>query len=956
MCFASDEEEDDETIEIVSDPVAAMGKTQSSVARKNSSVGMSTGNMTNNSDPYAQTQNVVVHLGDPYAKSLATPPAVTGDPYATIGTVSTIQPQKTVAKKASALNKKPAELPTSTKAVAKKKSKTSTPFVPREQHSLTAALFKSLQGGGAFASEAQAAVQAIDEEVKNRENQLKLVAEEHFVSMKREINEQASQLRREADAAALALKTKTEDRVQSLLETAESRMARLNQEVTQEAVKLKQEAAQKALFVMDEMEKRASERRIQERKRTLASAFGLSENALTQEETIPQVKKPNAAAKKQRTTTTASHKQPTSEKNKTPDTTTASNVVMRVSAEWKNDLSRRFYQDMTTMKEIIIAAESPVEAQDFLKKFEEQNKWFDLTLRSTRSITDDQYTQLANKQAQMSRLMQSQHIADDYLQKFTKNMALDTAQLKKIRLSVLYELNTRTQQRASHLDTSIRESGLPDDEIKSLVKRTLSEFSQQFRDIAAQFPDVELGGANRKPQLSLVAVPLAAQQLEADLKEAKALAETTKQELDATQQQLVVAQESITQTKTALEQEKAEKEALNLAKEQVILEKNGIKATALDLVSTQIRSNVDTELSLAGSQQDNKLLKSELVDSAAKNSLLQNQKRVLVGAVEEARKDAFNEALLRGEDVRRAQKTVTVVQRQAKEHIKALTESSSKRELSLSADLRQAHEKIGVLSSKQAKLMRDLEVQQETSKMLKKSLLAAQEQAGKSESRADLANRSLAENTMIVQRNIVLRKQAEARAKITEELAQQTIDSINGFLRTERKVLGTEREKLALQEKEVAKKTIALEAQVENLASQEDFLDGYRDQLAKDRNMLENLKRETRKIVENSAELSESLNDDFIRMQEQIENDLRVAQQETRRELAVAQKRVNDLQPSSKPAMAKAAMPQLATAVEDHDVAIIESPMPRQQAMPVMPGAKPPTTKQAAARMPGLSA
>lgn len=944
MSLAADEAEGDETIEIVSDAVAAMGSMQNFVAKKSSFVGMSNGSVTNNSDPYTEKQSTNLPVGDPYTTTTAPSQTFASDPYTKIGVTAKKATTPSIAKKSAAT---PKTLPKMTAPAKTPPFKKTTPFIPREQHSLTAALFRSMQGSDTFASEAQAAVQAIDEEVKTREKELKLVAEEHFISMKREINEQASQLRKEADAAAIALKTKTEDRVQSLLETAESRMARLNKEVAQEAVKLKQEAAQKALIVMDEMEKRASEKRIQERKKTLASALGLSEKLLGEEEAnIPKDLKKEI---KPKNIVSESHSPSpkTIKRDSQQPSQTTSNNVNRVSAEWKNDLSRRFYQDMTTMKEIIVSAESPAETQDFLKKFEEQNKWFDLTLRSTKSVTDEQYSQLANKQAQMGRLMQSQNIADDYLQKFTKNMTLEPLQLKKIRLGLLYELNTRTQQRASHLDASIRESGIPDDEIKALVKQVLGEFSQQFRDIAAQFPDVEVGGANRKPQLSLVAVPLAAQKLEADLKEAKELTEATKQELDATQQQLINAQETINQTKNALGKEKAEKDSLVLEKNQILSEKDGIKATALDLINTQIQSNVETELALVGTQEDNKTLKSELVNAAAKNSVLQGEKRMLVGAVEKARKDSFNQTLMRNEDVLRVEKTVTVIQKQAKEQIKTLTESSTKRELSLTTDLRQAHEKIGVLSAKQAKLMRDLEAQQETGKSLKKSLVAAQEQAGKSESQAELANRALIENSKVVNKQIALRKKAQDRAKITEELAQQTIDSINGFLQKERKVITSKEQKLASQVQQIADKTEALDIKAKSLATQEDFLDEYRKQLAKDRDMLETLKHETRKIVQNSSELSESLNDDFVRIQEQIETELRSAQEVTRRELALAEKHSDDLMSIDQSDETNSA-PQLV----NHD-SVVTSTKISQKIDAVMPGAKKLATKQLPARMPG---
>jgi hypothetical protein len=969
LCFAAaaantiDDDDDDDMPVIVSDSVEAMGgepqKITKKIAGSDSNQNLS---MTGSFDPYAKKAvplGVDILTVDPYAKKTAPVELVEGDPYSLIGlpAVAKAIPSipKILAKKEKTVRlggKKRAQpivhAQKSANSVVIKK-----PFVPREKLSLTSALFKSMNSGNeSLAGEAKAAVEAIDNEIKARENKLKVLAEEHLDSVTREISLQAAQLREEADAVAKELKMTTEGRVQALLATAEDCITQLNVKVAQESIELKKDAAVKALSLIDAMEQRAAAQRTQERKRTLAETFGLDEGEFDQAVKIVKKDK-KVSVKKQSTpvigaiaTTTSnasvfppfkeSEKQALMIENSASQDSAQGppyeQMALRVSAEWKNDLSRRFYEDMTMMKNIIFDAESPQEAQDFLKKFEDQNKWFDLTLRSTRLVTDDQYAQLVAKQSQMDRLMQSQRAADGYFQKFTKNMVLDAVMVKKMRLACLYELNAKVQQRASHLDRAVRESSLPDEEVKQLVKRTLSDFSQQFREIAAQFPDVEIGA---RPQLSIAAVPLRAQQLEQELNEVKADMEASKQELASAQQQLTAIKEDFIGMQKSVEKKQQALDQEGMAKEELINKNAEIKAAALGFIDKQSLENAETELAFTGISQDSAMLKKELAGVTAKNSILIEQKKSLVGAVEVARKETINADLLAIENVNRAQQAVMVAQRQSREQIKSLKESGAKTELSLTADLRNAHQRIARLTSKQAQLVQELGKQRQVAVNLKSSLKGAQEAAGRAESLNDLAQRSLGENAAVMKHQAFLRRQAEERVKITEELAQKTIDSINGFLKTERKAL--------------AKREVVLD-------SQEDFLEAYREQLSKDREMLYNLKRETRKIVERKADLGDTLSDNFVQIQEQIENELRQAHQETNRELRLVENRLNYKEKSGTAGDLRSVMQSLATASaqQDNDEIVQSEEVVQLPLKAVIPGARQFASKQVISPMPGL--
>ncbi|MBM3887183.1 hypothetical protein FJ364_04605, partial [Candidatus Dependentiae bacterium] len=424
--------EDDDAPELVASPIQAMGSVPHKITKK-----MITKNAAAqraeiaSSDPYAKVQSepsrIIVSSGDPYAKSFSgtdKTSSIQGDPYATIGSTQLVETKKSSGKEIQDYKKRD-------------DLKKLTP-----PDSFTSMLFGSFSNGNnPFGSDAQAVVKAIDKEVKLKEKELKSVAEERLASVTKEISVEAAKLRKEADAAARSIKERTEGSVQALLKTAEARIDSLNKEVVSESIKLKQKAAEKALTVLDEMEQRAALRRAEERKRALAATFGLKEEVLLQKEPKRQQKADFIVQKDETSQSVVPDlitKKPNDSTSTVIDTSSAAHQPMlRVSAEWKNDLSRRFYQDMTAMKNIILEAESPAEAQDFLKKFEEQNKWFDLTLRSTRLVSDTQYAQLIAKQSQLDKLMQAQQSADDYLEKLTKNMVIDRSQMKKMRLGLL---------------------------------------------------------------------------------------------------------------------------------------------------------------------------------------------------------------------------------------------------------------------------------------------------------------------------------------------------------------------------------------------------------------------------------------------------------------------------------------------------------------------------------------
>lgn len=774
-------------LDILTDAEKAMGrkpkKSAKALAKKNRAMASVT-----SGDPYAtiNTKHIATAtpVGDPYQQITTKNNIAQGDPYQAMGWSG----QKTTKKEAQTIKKRP--------KTKKKKpfiaAQANTPIVAKKVTPPTTNTLSFVNNNhDNFTAEAQAALAAIQADVKDRENRLKLVAEEHLIDVKREMSEQAALLRKETKAVVKALKATTDKQVEALLNKAEEHIYKINEEVEQESSKLKQEAAHKALLIFDDAEKKAAQKRLENTKAMLTKTFGINDISLEQKPSQETKKltakvEPSPNKQAQQKNGIQEIKQvATTEQKATPQASAQLNDnIFRISAEWKNEISRKFYHNMGALKEIIVAAEAPNEAQDFLKKFDEQNQWFDLTLRSTKSTNDYQYQQLTTKQAQVERLMHAQHVADDYLTKITKNMPIETAQIKQARLNILYELTAKLQETSSHLDKSVRNAGLSNAEIKTIVKQTLNETSQQFRDISAQFPDLEVGQGVTKPQLSLAVVPLEAQKLEHELQSTKDLLTTAQHNLNSTQEELRSTEASLQSAKNDLDHERTLNEELAQQKELLTQEKAkaqeeifNIKTTALDLLNDRAYAGLEVELALTATKDINQKLSTALNAATKQNEVLQNKKNVFISEIEAAKKEAFEEKLLHHQNIARIQKTARVIQKQARSQIRDIKEASYKQELSLTADLQNAHETIATLVHKRDQLALDLEIEHKKAVQLKEALNNAHHEVSIATNKAISAEQTINRYKNRLQEEISLRKEAEIKRDLVQELTEQTLSS-----------------------------------------------------------------------------------------------------------------------------------------------------------------------------------
>lgn len=287
-----------------------------------------------------------------------------------------------------------------------------------------------------------------------------------------------------------SMKNKIERDIQKLKHDAEIRAQNLKKELEEESVRLSHAAAQKALEIVSKAELDAVKLRLQARQEALQKKFADSgidvaeysedtENEEKNEHTQTHVDDKQDQAKEE-----VQHKQLVETDLYRLKTTQPEGYDKHpVTTEWKNMVAQEFYKDMTFLKEIIVNGEtSEVERQDYLNRFKDQNKWFDVTLSSTRHFEDHSYEEIMQKKNELRLLINAQTNADTYFATLSKNLTLSEDEQKKLRLMMLYDLYGCLE----------KNSQIEPSEIQRLVNKIVDEYSLNFRTMNAQFSDVEI--------------------------------------------------------------------------------------------------------------------------------------------------------------------------------------------------------------------------------------------------------------------------------------------------------------------------------------------------------------------------------------------------------------------------------------------------------------------------------
>lgn len=275
--------------------------------------------------------------------------------------------------------------------------------------------------------------QKMQEEVAQRTKEIQELAKRQSEELTNKFKEQAQQVQVEVQQTSTALRHQAAQQVVSLLNQAEEEAIKRKRQEEEDAIRRKREAEEEEL-------RRRREERAQALTNKLEQSF----------------EKPLLAGSSFFQTTSLS---PLGES------------LTRVEKTWKDKTSHEFHNNMSLMKQIILEGESETEAQDFMKRFARQSRWFDATISNTTYVCDEHYKEIVKRATRLRNVVQAQKSADQFLDDLTKEKNLTMEETKKVRLAVLYELNAQLSRAAANN----RSTNPSDTELKKIVHQAMNE-------------------------------------------------------------------------------------------------------------------------------------------------------------------------------------------------------------------------------------------------------------------------------------------------------------------------------------------------------------------------------------------------------------------------------------------------------------------------------------------------
>lgn len=249
----------------------------------------------------------------------------------------------------------------------------------------------------------------VEVQVKEQLDKLNNQAQRSIESIQAEMEQKAHEIRKESKAEAESVLQEAEETAQALLQKAQERAHEVAQEVNERAQLLKRDAVLQAVDLINQAEERAIKERQEKRKRSLLKKI----EAIQTDQGVIHYHEP---------------------------------IDVTPLERWRKEMAYAFKNNNTFMQDIIVAGEEPMHVDDFLKRFKEQEHWFDKTLRGTQVEHDESYKKIVKKQSLLHSVVGAQRKADLVLLDVVRKLSLDEQSRKKIRLLILYELNAAIQK------------------------------------------------------------------------------------------------------------------------------------------------------------------------------------------------------------------------------------------------------------------------------------------------------------------------------------------------------------------------------------------------------------------------------------------------------------------------------------------------------------------------------
>lgn len=155
----------------------------------------------------------------------------------------------------------------------------------------------------------------------------------------------------------------------------------------------------------------------------------------------------------------------------------------KISNDWKKQVDVDFSNDLEFLSKIVIEGEGDQEErQDFKNRFEELKKWFNKALSNTEYFFDSNYNALKQKKLSIAGVVKAQKIADEIIDEKSKQISFDKKLLPKIKLLVLYEINSITQKNMQEGVITDIELGVNYDQIKEIISNVIDQLRKEQKD------------------------------------------------------------------------------------------------------------------------------------------------------------------------------------------------------------------------------------------------------------------------------------------------------------------------------------------------------------------------------------------------------------------------------------------------------------------------------------------
>lgn len=118
----------------------------------------------------------------------------------------------------------------------------------------------------------------------------------------------------------------------------------------------------------------------------------------------------------------------------------------KITSEWRDEVTTEFSQDTAFIRRVIMEGEvSRIERQNFIALFDEQQQWFDKTVKEVIFFFDEPYNVVMNKKNALSGLVDAQRQADEVVRDLVEQYHLSDQVQAQLRLLSMYEINNRLQ-------------------------------------------------------------------------------------------------------------------------------------------------------------------------------------------------------------------------------------------------------------------------------------------------------------------------------------------------------------------------------------------------------------------------------------------------------------------------------------------------------------------------------